>query len=202
MKILLILFLFLSAFADEMETLNYSVRNGDTEVRSRWFIRKGMAELFRETEKQTYTFNLRDETTSFSLADSATNTDYTVERDGNKLIMKGKIEGAAIDQMVEIDDSPWQQSVHDLSGFALNNREESHTFWLVRPVDLKVVKMKADFSRRRSSAEVITLRVAPVGVLSILWKAYYSYRISDGVFVEYRSIHGPPGTPETVVSLL
>lgn len=203
MRIILILFLCSLLFAGDTETLNYSVKNGEKEVRSRWFIKKGMAELFRETEKQTYKFNLKDETTSFALKDSATNTDYSVIREGDSLIMRGIIDGEVVDQIVEIDDSPWQQSVHDLSTYALNHSDsKSHSFWLVRPVDLKVVKMKATYSRRKSTPEVITLRVAPVGVLSILWKAYYSYRISDGIFVEYRSIHGPPGTPETVVSLL
>jgi hypothetical protein len=79
---------------------------------------------------------------------------------------------------------------------------KSYSFWLVRPVDLKVVKMKASFSKKRSDAKTITLKIAPVGMLSILWKAYYSYRESDGTFVQYRSIHGPPGTPETVVNLI
>ncbi len=201
MRVLLFLLFSVSLFAGE--TLNYRVKNGDSVVKSRWFIHGEKAELYRESETQTYQNNHLDETINFTLSDSSTNCDYQIRREGNRLIMSGTLNGKVINKSVEIDHKPWRQSVHDLSQFALKSKQsDDHIFWLVRPVDLKVVKMKAEYSRKRSDAEMITLKIAPVGVLSLLWKAYYSYRESDGTFVQYRSIHGPPGTPETVVSLI
>ena len=52
---------------------------------------------------------------------------------------------------------------------------------------------------RLAAAKVV---IRPDGLLGGLWRAEYWFRAEDGQFVRYRGTHGPPGTPETVISLL
>lgn len=39
------------------------------------------------------------------------------------------------------------------------------------------------------------------GVLSAFWQATYWYRLEDGPFLRYQSVHGPVGTETTVVTV-
>jgi hypothetical protein len=81
------LLLFVCSFTFAGETLHYRVKNGETVVQSRWFIQGEKAELFRESETQTYLSCAGGKTLEFSLNDTTTQSNYHVRRDGNKLIM-------------------------------------------------------------------------------------------------------------------
>jgi hypothetical protein len=138
---------------------------------------------------------------------SSDNADITAWRVGNSIRFDGKRDDADISQSVEIDDSPWFQSLSYALGEFSQSRQDSVEFWFVRPDNLDVVKMRAT---RVGNEEVITdkgifharkVRISVSGFLSPFWKAFYWFRDSDGLFVRYHGVNGPPGTPSTTILL-
>jgi hypothetical protein len=49
--------------------------------------------------------------------------------------------------------------------------------------------------------ETQNIRVKLTGFKAIFWHSDYWFRRSDGLFLKYRGVEGPPGTPETVMTL-
>lgn len=156
--------------------------------------------MVRGSETQIIGYN-SDEICSFYRKDSG--TEYRVVRKENVLTISGIINGKKIEKSVEIDSSPWYQTVHDFSTFALTVEEgKSMKYWVVRPADAKVVKMKAENIAAADRINCKRVKVNPSGIYASFWKAHYTYRESDGLFIEYRAPQGGPGSEETVISLM
>jgi hypothetical protein len=133
--------------------------------------------------------------------------DITAQRVGNYIQLDGTRDGKTIRQNVKIDDSPWYQSLSYALGAFSQSRRDSVKFWIVRPDNLDVVKMRAT---RIGEEEVTTdkglvltrkVKISANGFLSHFWKAFYWFRESDGLFVRYRGVNGLPGTPSTTIQL-
>ena len=136
-------------------------------------------------------------------------TDVRAEREDDRIRLSGRFQGKTVDEVHAIDDRPWFQPLSfSLRPLALDGQATAE-FWTIRVDTLELVAMRAEAAGReemdtvrgpRLTAARVVIR--PDGVFSRLWRAEYWFRAEDGLFIRYRGTHGPPGTPETVISLL
>lgn len=137
-------------------------------------------------------------------------TDIRVERRGNQLHFSGKLAGRTVTRIQDIDSRPWYQPLsYSLQRMVASERPRE-IFWTIRPDTLDVLAMQAEVTGSEAIAsmdETVTqlahkVVIRPEGILAPLWRAEYWFRQSDHLFVQYRGTHGPPGTAETVISLI
>ncbi len=135
-------------------------------------------------------------------------TDVLAERAGDRILLSGRLEGELIDRDVAIDERPWFQPLSFSLQRMLTRNLDQAAFWTIRPDTLDVLAMQAERAGSETIgeagaalvAERVTIRLD--GLLAGLWRAEYWFRQGDRLFVQYRGVHGSPGTAETVVRLM
>lgn len=135
------------------------------------------------------------------------NTDITAYHDGTSIQISGKHEEKNIKKSYALDNSPWFQYLSLSLRLSLQTLEQNDlTFWLIRPDTFECNKMKATFKNeqtittydgKETLASVIDVRLT--GWKSTFWHGTYWFRKSDGLFLKYESVNGPPGSPLTTV---
>ena len=136
-------------------------------------------------------------------------SDVRVERLGRRLLFSGRFLGKEIKKEEKIDSRPWYQPL-SFSLHRMEQRKQDKTsFWTIRPDNLEVITLQAtrEGSGRlieEDGSEVLANKVVIrlEGLMSSLWSAEYWFRQGDDLFVRYRGTHGPPGVPETVITLV
>lgn len=196
--VLLLLIVVITGVCAEKK-VQYSLVCGDSSIICNWTIAPGFSYFQRGEEKQTIVYNTDSSVSSFTYIDTLLDTDYTMKREGNSIKVSGKIEGKAINKVLSINRLPWYQSMHDFSRFACDESQKSLHCWAVRPTDVKMAKMKAVKVKKGSDEQVQVIKVFPQGLGALFWQAHYTYRKKDCQFLQYRSVNGGPGTPETVI---
>lgn len=127
-------------------------------------------------------------------------TDVHVVREGNVLNFSGRFQGKPVNKQEKIDVQPWFQPMSFSLQCMEQSKQDQATFWSVRPDNLETLTLKAQRKGRDAQGNLVEVRLT--GLRSALWSADYWYRATDGVFVHYRSVLGPPGTSPTVISLV
>ncbi len=133
--------------------------------------------------------------------------DIMAERKGNTLTISGTRFGQSYNKVVKIDERPWYQSLSFSLQSFLASEQDGISFWVIRvdkiePIVLKVEKMGEDVILfNNTPVPTQKLEVRAKGIYSPFWHGTYWYRKSDRLFMRYQSVHGPPGTEETVVEL-
>jgi hypothetical protein len=61
--------------------------------------------------------------------------------------------------------------------------------------DIEKIKIRG----KKIQARKVIVRSA--GMLSLFWHCTYWFEEGSGIFIRYEGVHGPPGTPKTVVRL-
>lgn len=189
----------------------YHERTGDTVTPFSWRA---------ETQEKTIVVTVKEKDTffrNFCDSDGATHRwrmkvdgkhDITAVRSGNTLLVEGIRSGKKHREKIAIDERPWYQPLSfSLAGF-LDSHQEKTSFWVIRADKIEAVSLNA----RKMGEEAITINgstvdtrkveIRPTGFYSSFWSATYWYRKSDNLFLRYRSVHGLPGTDETVVELV
>lgn len=131
-----------------------------------------------------------------------------VIRDGNSLHISGLRSGEKYDKTVEIDRRPWYQPLSFSLGKFLNSSSQQTSFWVVRADNIEVIALTAEkigeeqivIDKQNVLTQKIEIRAE--GFFSKFWSATYWYRKSDNLFLRYQSVHGLPGTDETIVELV
>jgi len=126
------------------------------------------------------------------------------------IVVEGERSGRPVEEAGRTDDSRWLQSIErSLRDFVLTAADgERLAFVVLQPDTLKVRALQARVhdAEDRVVAGVRTpvrrVRVSLPGIAAILWRSDYWFRMPDGLFVESRVTRGPPGTRETVVTLV
>ena len=134
--------------------------------------------------------------------------DIIATRDGNTINLEGIRFGKPYQKSVEIDDRPWYQPLSFSLRSFLCSEEEKTSFWVVRADKIEIVALTAEklgvenisFDGSQVPAQKIEIRAE--GFYSSFWHATYWYRESDNLFLRYQSVHGMPGTAETIVELV
>lgn len=135
--------------------------------------------------------------------------DVRAVRRGNQIEITGRLDAKSVDRTLQIDGAPWYQSIErSLVPFALGPRGMTEEFWVVQPYSLKARKIEATNTGRHVIAldggrtDTAVVKISLPGILSMFWSSHYWYRISDGKFVRFEGLRGPPGSPLTTVRLL
>lgn len=146
-------------------------------------------------------------TKEWKLHNKGEDTDLIAERSDNSIVIKGDFKGKEITKELKIDNRPWYQAWNLSFGrFVLSNRDRQE-FWTLRDSDLKefvmvVLREKEEIIELNGEAiETVKVKVTLNNWMSKFWKVHYWFRKSDGVFLRYEGVNGPPGTPLTVTEL-
>ena len=134
-------------------------------------------------------------------------TDIDVRREGNILKISGILRGEKVERTEPLDDRPWYQPLSFSLREFLNSAESTRSFWMIRSDNLELITIRAEklgveeiaVSGRKMTARKVEIRKE--GLLASLWHGDYWFRTGDNLFVRYQGVHGPPGTPETLVQL-
>nr|WP_320010885.1 hypothetical protein [uncultured Desulfobulbus sp.] len=209
----LVAFPFSEAFGSIQE-VRYQEQTGDDSFVFVW-------QLEKEPEEVTLTVTQRQKEEVFvsvntpqggTLSWHYTRTpdiDIRVERTGNFLVYSGVFEGKKIDKREKIDKRPWYQPLSFSLRCMEERQEDTVSFWTVRPDNLEALTLQAkrggsgrllESDGKEVWANKVVIRLE--GLLSAIWSAEYWFRKDDNLFVRYRGTHGPPGVPETRISLL
>ena len=190
----------------------YRERTGDQQqIEYRWSLEQ-RNELFIissiQPEKQFQTVCTADGATlSWSLQKS-NGESMTAHREGNTMHLFGKMDGKTTDKDITIDDRPWFQPLSFSLRSMVTGTKTEQDFWIVRPDNFSLVVLKAEKNECRTAEinnkeeDICEVEIKKKGWLASFWHASYWFRKSDGLFVEYRSVHGLPGTSETVIQLI
>lgn len=154
-----------------------------------------------DTELQTHSWQFWSE---------QDDTRVEVTRDGGEVTIRGTVADAAVEQTVGLPEPAWIQSIErSLRRFVVSGEiGDRLRFSVVQPDTLSARTLEA----RLMNDEQITVldremrvrrvRISLPGIGALIWRSNYWFRMPDGLFVQSRVTRGPPGTPETVVSLL
>lgn len=193
------------------KSYKYQEEVGDKVIPFSWEIKESEGQvLVTVYEKDKSFFNVCSDdgvTTKWRFYHRAKH-DIVVRRQGNQLYVTGTKEGDSYKKTFEIDGRPWFQSLSYSLGNFLRSEEKTIQFWTVRADSLEPIVLKASkkaeepFVFKGSTIAAQKIEVRASGFYSPFWHGSYWFRKSDQLFLMYRSVHGLPGTEETVVTLL
>jgi hypothetical protein len=128
---------------------------------------------------------------------------------GGLIDVKGRVSGEPVVDSVPTEGALWIQSIErSLRDFVLTaNDGATVRFAVLQPDTLKFRTLQArvfdeddrNVAGRLTSVRRVRISLPGIGVL--VWRSDYWFRMPDGLFVESRVTRGPPGTPETRVTL-
>lgn len=136
----------------------------------------------------------------------------TVEVTGQEaaVSIRGVVAGEPVERQVALPQAVWIQSIErSLRTFVVGGAAGDRLrFAVVQPDTLSARTLEARImgdeqitvEGRQMSARRV--RISLPGIGAIIWRSTYWFRLPDGLFVQSRVTRGPPGTPETVVSLV
>jgi hypothetical protein len=144
-------------------------------------------------------------TRHWQLTQTTEGTEILARRQGDSLLLSGRLRGQPVERRLEIDAAPWYQALSISLRNLFDQRIEALEFWTLRPDTLEVHKVRAvrqaqetlDIDGRPVAAWRIEVRLT--GLKALFWHSHYWLRKSDGAFLRYRGPSGPPGQPLTEV---
>lgn len=148
------------------------------------------------------------QTIDWNITRAAEKTCARAWRVGHKLMIQGELQGKPLLREFAIGDTPWLQSLSVSLLRHLPSTTGQREFWIIRPDTLEPQRMQVSDVTEEvltfSGEPVATWRVEirPAGLLSAFWKGNYWFRKADRRFIRFRGASGPPGTPDTEISLL
>lgn len=194
------------------EIYSYNETVGEISVPFYWKIEERNQQKIisvQENGKSFFNFCSSDgETWEWQFTDSDKEHDVIAKRVGDELKITGICNGKNCDKTIQLDERPWYQPLsYSLRNF-LQSGQKSISFWIIRADTLEVTTMKVEkqgeeeilINEKTIPALKVELRAE--GFYSHFWHGTYWYRKSDNLFLMYRSVHGPVGTPETIVQLM
>lgn len=135
-------------------------------------------------------------------------TDITARRRADILELAGTFKGQPVERTHTLDSRPWYQPLSfSLTSF-LQGSQDSVAFWSVRQDTLELVSLEAArvgteaLELNGTTVSAIRVEVRLQGFLAPFWHGTYWYRQSNGQFLRYSAVNGPPGTPRTVIELI
>lgn len=133
-------------------------------------------------------------------------TEVTVQRQGNTLVVSGRLHGEAVNKQIMLDDAPWFQATSlSLRPFIMSDAPRIR-YWLLRPDTLNAYKLTAT----RQGVETLALPSGPTravkvvvragGLLAPFWSSNYWFRADDGLFLRFEGPGDAAGRTTLTVS--
>ena len=188
----------------EIESYEYLETVGDTQLAVQWCAEKSKnTRLLWQTRDEVSLIETRGpfDTARWHGRNTAENTDISAFRQGDAILVKGKLKGKAIDKTIAIDAAPWFQSMSWSLRSLVLSKDEQLELWTLRPDTLKAHKLVArkigteelQIGEKTVAGIKIELRVK--GLLGPFWSSYYWFRETDGVWLRYKGVSGAAGNP-------
>lgn len=193
------------------ESFNYQERVGDSKRFFTWRAEEnsdGVTIIVDDLKRCFHNYCSSDGTTTSWHYSVEGKDNIIVVRVGDRLVFSGYYDGENLEKEVKIDGRPWYQPLSFSLGEFLDSDKQTTSFWVVRSDTLEVIAMTAKKKGEEQlllgsttvAAQQVEIRTK--GLLSKFWSARYWYRKNDNLFLRYQSVHGLPGTAETVVELM
>jgi hypothetical protein len=165
--------------------------------------------LTAQDQQETHRAWLKDDfsTVRWNLVSADKSTDISVSRQGNRLHIKGILDGETCDRTLELNDKPWLQALSISLRTLLEDSDQNREFWMLRPDNLDLHLMQVsevratDLPFNGSTLPAWQVEIRPTGWKTYLWSAHYWFRQSDLCFLKYEGVSGPPGSPMTTIIL-
>lgn len=197
--------------AEQVEIYRYQQRTGSQVDYFNWQLTSGSLLRLQTRQQQELTqtrFNNDLSTLSWKIQNPDSQTELTVERTGNTLVMQGTFAGEVINKEVQIDAAPWYQALSVSLRQFTDHEKETIQFWSIRSDTLDVHRLQV--TRQQSTlieigndlVPTIQLKIQPTGWRAPFWSANYWLRENDGVFIRYQGRSGPPGVPDTSIVMV
>lgn len=139
-----------------------------------------------------------------------TDTDITAVRTGDHILLRGIHKGRNIQKNFKINHLPWNQVFHIGLEAAATRGDKAYRFWSIGtegPGEMKITTFKVkrvDEPVLQFNGESVPTRryqISLSGLLSVFWKGYYWYRLTDGRFLLYRE-KGKEGSDDPIMKLI
>ena len=189
--------LYQRSFGTKISTIAWQRLAGESE--------RIVSEIGSEIDETEMGANLA--TRAWQISDPEKNTHLRIERQGERLRLKGRFKGERIEDEKRIDEAPWFQTMSISFRPFLASEDKQIRFWFVRPDTLDVHKLRAE----KQGFEELLIQGLPVraqnlelrlsGLAAPFWKANYWFRAEDHLFLRYQGPGGLPGTPKIEVEL-
>lgn len=147
-------------------------------------------------------------TKSWTYKSKVHDTAYTAVRNGNTILLTGKLKGEPVNREYQINTMPWYESItYSLEPFVRSGQKRK-SFWVISPIDLRlsvvtatrfeVEEIPINGEKIKAVKVLLTARNVPI----MIWKAEYWFRKSNGKFIRYMGKRGGPGTPITTIEYI
>ena len=147
-------------------------------------------------------------TKSWEMVDPQRKTRLTVERLENIIQIRGLFKGREIVKEVKVDGRILNQMWDAPLAAWIRSDKKTLEFWTVRPTDLKefvmLARKEAEETIRvnNDAMAAVKVKLSVSGWMAKFWSVYYWFRKSDGLFIRYEGMEGPPGTPKTIMEVI
>lgn len=218
-RLFLVLLFFLTPIVGALcETLVYKQIIGDEVVIHTYIIASidsGYSiHLTRKSESQEIyeEFNLDSlfHTQRWKYCNPSKQTDISVIRRKNVILLSGTHNGERINKSYEIDSIPWAQLFPiGLENFVQSAQKKMKFYAIstMSPAEMKIAKFTAKVRNNETiscnggTVDAIHVRISFSGLMSILWHGDCWFRKSDGRYIKWDA-PGPPGYPHSLVELI
>lgn len=160
-----------------------------------------------ENLEQFYRYDGQDRLTEWHFSNPGKNTGLTAKREGANIVVRGTLNGEAVEKTIGTGGEPWfQNSEFGLLPFA-RSPGKTLDFFAIDPDGIKKVSFRArkvageSLVSRGRSVDTLRIKAHLPGPLSLIWSATYWYALPDITFIRYQASSGG-GSPKTDITLL
>jgi len=192
------------------ETHTYIEQTGEAVKEVTWTLEKKdnfTLTYLSPVERHVTTTGLDYDTRRWDVTEQNGPSGFTAVRTGKAIFISGRFRGDPVNKTLEIDGMDWYQaSSLSLRGLVTSADREKE-FWTIRSDTLTVHKLKAvkkgleTVEVNGAKKEAVRIELSLTGLLSPFWKSDYWFSVPEGIFLKFQGPGGPPGSPETTVTL-
>lgn len=163
---------------------------------------------WRNGSKSTFFLTADYATQRWQYEDIEGDTKLVAQRIENQILITGTFQGKPAQKTYSIDTSPWYQAWNrDLQQFVLSGKTRQE-LWSIQENNLSIYKVVAiregeeKLSLANQRVDTIKITVTLTNWMALFWKVHFWFRKTDGQFIRYEGVQGPPGSPKTVIELV
>lgn len=187
----------------------YTEANGTSVKQVEWQLKKD--NLFVLTyssslERHVTTTGLDYDTRRWQVVLENEATNFTAERIGRTINVRGMFKGIPVDKRLKIDEAPWYQATSLSLRELIASKDAERSFWTIRLDTLTTHKIRAVKKGMEAiesggvTKELFRIQLTLSGLLAPFWKSDYWFAMPEGIFSHFRGPSGPPGSPVIIVT--
>lgn len=206
LKRLIFILLALLSYQAYSQTVEYNYSCGPEKSVIRWTESKKDNHIYLKTvqgnEIHSYVMTLNYKTLSWEYSNPAENTDIKVVLENGVYKMIGAFKSKTFSKIYTSKGYPWYQNIGFNLGYSMKDKS-NFKFECIRPDNLKLYEMQAEAKEiiNNNGTQEQRINIHLTGMLARFFGSDYYIDCSTRRFVKYKGVHGPPGTPETIITI-